>query len=122
MCLHRIWSVATALLLATAAVASDQPAVVYLNGPQALAQLQERNPAHYARAARIIAAANVLCRPGLPESITSRFEASDLSCADANLKTSNPPKRQLSFVLDTTRYVALVAITDDPPKVEPLEN
>jgi hypothetical protein len=31
------------------------------------------------------------------------------------LLTSNPPKRALSFMLDGTRYVAIVTITADPP-------
>jgi hypothetical protein len=33
------------------------------------------------------------------------------------VKTSNPPKREISFRLDDTRYVALVTLTEDPPKL-----
>jgi hypothetical protein len=96
------------------------PAVVYLNGPKSLSALQRANPGHHARAERIIAAANELCQLGLPESYFARFEAREISCADMILKTSNPPKKELSFTLDHIRYVALVAITDLAPKRVPL--
>ena len=36
------------------------------------------------------------------------------SCSGAFLRTSFPPKREISFQLDETLYVALVTITDAP--------
>jgi hypothetical protein len=33
------------------------------------------------------------------------------------LRASNPPKREVRFSLDHTEYVALVALTDDPPRL-----
>jgi hypothetical protein len=104
----------------TAGVAPATQAVIYLNGPKSLAALQKANPIHYARAERIIAAANELCQPGPLESYYARFEARAISCAEMILKTSNPPKKELSFTLDRVRYVALVAITDMAPKPVPL--
>jgi hypothetical protein len=37
------------------------------------------------------------------------------------LLTSNPPKRALTFTLDNTRYVAIVTITADRPRLMPAD-
>jgi hypothetical protein len=92
-------------------------AVIYLDGPASLAQLRAANPIHYQRALKIIDAANELCRPQPGELEYTKFDAKNISCAQSLLLTSNPPKRQLSFRLDDTQYIALVAVTDDPPKL-----
>ncbi len=92
---------------------------VYLSGPADLARLRATNPAHYARAEKIMAAANELCRPGAGAVSHARFQARDVSCADMLLRTSNPPKRQINFTLDDTHYIALVVITDDPARLVP---
>jgi hypothetical protein len=91
---------------------------VYLDGPSALARLEASNPDHYARAERILASANHLCRAGPAELQHAGADLRSFSCGML-LKTSNPPKRQISFRLDDTRYVALVTITDDQPKLIP---
>jgi len=104
---------------------SDEPPLttpaertVYLDGPRDLARLQRTNPEHYARAERILAAANHLCRPG-PGELREAAGARDLTCDGSLFRTSNPPKWQITFKLDDTRYVAFVAVTDDPPRVTP---
>lgn len=97
--------------------ADARPGQVYLDGPVSLAQLRASNPIHYQRALKIIDAANELCRPKAGEMEYARFDAKNISCAQTLLKTSNPPKRQLSFRLDDTQYIALVTVTDDPPKL-----
>jgi hypothetical protein len=97
--------------------ADPGPAVVYLNGPASLAELRTVNPLHYQRALKIIDAANELCRPQPGELEFAKFDAKNISCAGMLLRTSNPPKRQLSFRLDDTQYIALVVVTDDPPKI-----
>ncbi len=112
----------SALALAgTAALADDSapaPAkasqvVVYLNGASALANLAKTNPNHAARAERILAAASELCKPG-PEQINfASFQASDIRCDGAILRTSNPAKREIAFTLDETRYLALVTVPSD---------
>lgn len=115
-----------ALIGACAAVASADEApltvppkrTVYLDGPSDLARLRQVNPGHYARAERILTAANHLCRPG-PGQLQEAAEAQDLTCNGSLLRTSNPPKWQITFTLDDTRYVALVAVTDDPPRLTP---
>jgi hypothetical protein len=93
------------------------PHTVYLNSEADLNWLRATNPAHYARATQIMAAANKLCRPGAPESLLVKSNANDVSCSTMLLKTSNPPKRQIDFRLDDTRYIALVTITDNPPQL-----
>jgi hypothetical protein len=103
---------------ADAPVAPKPPAtVVHLYGAADLEHLRETNFNHYQRAARIIADGNKLCRPGAPTlQLAARYGADDMSCA-ANLLTSNPPKKILGFRLDSTRYVALITITDDQPRL-----
>jgi len=86
---------------------------VSLNSTVDLARLHATNPDHYARAVRLMKAANTLCRPGEPK--LQNTDGRDISCAML-LLTSNPPKRALSFTLDNTRYVAIVTITADPPE------
>ena len=113
-----------ALILALAAVGTVSAwadgivvhSVVHLD-ERALEQLRTSNPAHYARAQKILAAANHLCRPKVGEVEYARFDAKDISCARSLVKTSNPPKREIYFRLDDTRYEALVVLTDDPPKL-----
>ncbi len=92
------------------------PKVVHLDSAAALAQLARANPNHAARAERIIAAAAELCKPG-PETVNfASFQADDIACDGALLRTSNPPKREISFRLDDTRYLALVTVADIAPR------
>jgi hypothetical protein len=101
---------ATALADESAPSASKPPVVVYLNGTPALANLAKTNPNHAARAERILAAASELCKPG-PETIDyASFQASDIRCDGAILRTSLPPKREIAFTLDDIRYLALVTV------------
>ena len=92
---------------------------VYLDGVSDLAQLRERNPDHYARAQRILAAADYLCAPGPPRTELAAASARGVDCSAVLLRTSNPPKFTLSFLLDDTRYIALVTLTYDPPRASP---
>src|SRR6516225_8929890 len=85
---------------------------VHLNSAADLAQLRKTNRDHYARAMRLMTSANSLCRPGEPK--LQNADGRDISCAML-LLTSDPPKRALSFTLDSTPYVAIVTITSDRP-------
>ncbi|HEX6512915.1 MAG TPA: hypothetical protein VF157_11480 [Chloroflexota bacterium] len=91
--------------------------VVYLSGPAAVEKLRTTNPSHYARAQKIIAAANHLCRPTPGQLEYAESDAKDVSCMRTLLRTSNPPKREIHFRLDDTTYIALVVVTDDPPRL-----
>ena len=84
-----------------------------------LARLQVTNPNHFARAERILAAANYLCRPRAADRYLATWGAQDLSCSRMLLQTSNPPKWRIGFRLDGTRYAASVIVTDDPPRLLP---
>ena len=98
------------------AVTPDGGGVVYLDDA-ALAALRTANPGHYARAQKILSAANQLCRPTAGEVEYAKFDAKNIACIRSLIKTSNPPKRQISFRLDNTEYIALVTLTDDPPRL-----
>jgi hypothetical protein len=113
----RTFALTLALATAGAAGAWANGGVVHLNDSAALEQLRLSNPVHYARAQKILAAANHLCRPTPGEVEYARYGARDISCIRSLLKTSNPPKRQIQFRLDDTEYAALVVLTDDPPKL-----
>jgi hypothetical protein len=89
---------------------------IRLDSPDALARLRATNPDHYARAQRIIAAANKLCAAKAAKQQFVELDSGEVSCGIL-LETSNPPKREVSFKLDATRYVAVVVITDSPPQV-----
>jgi hypothetical protein len=92
---------------------------IYLWGPGDLGKLRSSNPSHYARAEKIFAAADRLCRPGAGHLQYAEADGKDVSCYGMLLRTSNPPKVEIDFTLDDTRYSALVTITDDPPRVAP---
>lgn len=109
---------AVLLCNASFAWASDSVEIrfpVRLNTSEDLENLRATNPDHYARAQRVIAAANVLCPPGRPQLQSIELDSRNLWCGQVFL-TSNPPKREITFKLDSTTYVALVTITADPPK------
>jgi hypothetical protein len=89
---------------------------VRLDTPDELAQLRASNPDHYARAERLIKAANALCPPAAPKLEHADADSRNAACG-LLLWTSNPPKREISFTLDGIRYAALVVVTADPPKV-----
>jgi hypothetical protein len=93
---------------------------VRLDTAEDLARLRERNPGHYQRALRIMAAANTLCRPDRGRLQHAGLESRDFRCG-LLLLTSHPPKRELTFTLDGTTYLARVTITADPPRPEPVQ-
>lgn len=92
------------------------PRIVYLYGAASMEQLKSANPNHYARAERIIAAADELCKPGPDQVQFAKFEAREISCEGSLIKLSNPPKREIGFTLDHVRYIALVTLTDSKPE------
>lgn len=100
-------------MVAATAWAGDT--VVHLNGPADLAQLRRSHPGHYEQAVKIIDSAKELCKPHAAE--VERAESKAVSCSQMLLRTSNPAKREIKFRLDDTTYIALVTMTDDPPKL-----
>jgi len=87
---------------------------VYLNN-LVLEDLKKSNPRHYAQAQRVMAAAGALCAPGSMQA-WKVMRMPPGRCTGAFLKTSNPPKREISFQLDDTLYIALVTLRDSGPE------
>ena len=102
---------ASVALAEDAPAAVKQPATVYLRGDQDLEKLKAANPDHYARAKILMAAADVVCKPGPLSVVPADAKAEDTSCANMMVLTSYPPKRTIGFTLDDVRYVAYVVLT-----------
>src|SRR5262249_82391 len=105
----------SATAASSVAIAAPPP-VVYLYGAASMQQLKSANPNHFARAERIIAAADELCKPGPDELQFAKFEAKEISCRGSLIELSNPPKREIAFTLDDVRYIALVTLADSKPE------
>ena len=69
--------------------------VVYLNGPEAMAQLERTNPKHYEIARLILASGAKLCEPGAPRVYQHHMGADEITCSNFLLRTSNRPKKPL---------------------------
>ena len=98
--------------LAGGAVAHAGPTTVDLRDAAALEQLRDRNPAHFATIQRILA--GLAEQPERVESdwLQTTFDARDVELSRLWLKTSHPPRQQLNFTLDDTRYTLHVVRSD----------
>lgn len=112
----------SALLLAgflTVAAAETPPVqrTVYLDSV-VLEDIKTSNPEHYAQIQRVMASASQMCKPNAARgwALASTRSASD--CSTMVLKTSYPPKRQISFQIENTRYIANVIVRDAPALVK----
>jgi len=99
-----------AVVMLWAGIAAAQP-TVDLNAPGALAALGRSNRAHYEKVRRILADIVHTRDSDVVRWMQATFAAHDVSYAPVVL-TSDPPRRRLSFVLDTTRYQAIVTLTN----------
>ncbi len=104
-------------LLCTATICSAAE-TVQLFSQEDLARLRASNPNHFARATQLMEAANRYCSLHPPKVQSAELRSSELTCGRIE-KTSNPPKREIHFKLDRTRYIALVTMTADPPELVP---
>jgi hypothetical protein len=93
--------------------------VVYLNGPEAMAELERTNPKHYEIAKLILASGPKLCEPGAPRVYQLYMGADEITCSNFLLRTSNPPKKQISFELEDAVYIALMVVEGAEPTVIP---
>ena len=94
---------------AGAPLAHAGPAVIDLNEPGAIDSLARDNPDHHAKVRKILADVARLPPETVPQWMNAEFGARDVSFP-ALLKTSDPAKRSLSFVLEGTRYEAVVQV------------
>jgi hypothetical protein len=79
--------------------------------PGALAALERSNPDHYDKVRRILTDISRTRDTDVPRWLQATFAAHDLTYAPV-LLTSDPPRHRLSFVLETTRYHAIVTLTN----------
>jgi hypothetical protein len=111
----------SALLLAGLATvaAAETPSIkrtVFLDSV-VLEDIKKSNPEHYAQIQRVIASASEMCKPNAARSwVLAKAPSAD--CSMMILKTSYPPKRQISFALGDTRYIANVVVRDAPALVK----
>jgi hypothetical protein len=109
-------------VLGTALVAAGpvSPArAIDLNAPGALEALQQSRPAHFDKVRRILEGL-----PQQPDPAVSRWMRVSFDARAVNyppfILTSFPAQRRLSFVLDDTRYEAIVILTTVPARALPL--
>ena len=91
---------------------------VYLND-LVLEDLKTSRPHHYAKAQQVLASGGTLCAPGAWQ-LWKALHLREGECNGAFLRTSNPPRQQISFVVDDTRYIALVIVKSALPEFRQL--
>jgi hypothetical protein len=90
---------------------------VYLNNV-VLEELKKSKPRHYAQAMRVMNASDSLCAPGAMQT-WKVLNLPPSHCTGEILKTSHPPKRQITFFVDDIRYIVLVTLKDSRPAFQP---
>jgi len=117
-------SLATAAVVGTVALMLARPALsqVILN-TTALAMLEQTNPDHFRKVDEIIRIASEQGCATAVEALKAKFDVANAYCDPPEvLRTSNPPKRRLTFTLGGTAYVLfLTASPAIPPSVERLQ-
>jgi hypothetical protein len=103
-----------AVVIGTGAVASlnAAPRTIDLRDSGALEQLQQSNPAHFAKIQQILA--GLRAQPARVEAgwLQTHFKARDVALSHLLLRTSYPPKQLLQFTLDNVRYTLHVTRRD----------
>ena len=89
-----------------------QYGTVDLNQPEVLERLARENPFHFAMIRRILAGVDTMPEPAVGRWMKAQFNATDVTYSPV-LMTSDPPKKQLTFTLETTRYSALLTLTSE---------
>ncbi len=103
------------VILAPETAAADPGPVqrtVDLRDSAAVAQLRQSNPAHVAMIERILA--GLAEQPDRAEGdwLQTNFDARDVDLSRLVMKTSYPPRQELRFTLDDTRYVLHLVRSD----------
>jgi hypothetical protein len=111
----------------TSAFSSMQPdpacataGTIDLNAPGALAGLKATKPGDYAKITRIIAGVTRHPELDVARWISATFHAGSVSYLPLWM-TSLPPKRRLSFCLDSTPYRVVLTITQNGARVSPVD-
>ncbi len=89
-----------------------------LNDPRVLDRLANDDPALYAKIEKILREAGDQPPEQVGRWLKTSFDAENAKLGHL-LKTSYPPKAELSFVLGDTRYRAEVTLRNARPKLDP---
>ena len=89
-----------------------QYGTIDLNQPEVLERLARENPFHFAMIRRILAGVDTMPEHAVGRWMKAQFNATDVTYSPV-LLTSEPPKKQLTFTLETTRYSALLTLTSE---------
>jgi hypothetical protein len=85
---------------------------VDLNQPEALGRLARDNPFHFAMIRRILAGVDTVPENTVVRWMKAQFNATDVTYSPV-LLTSEPPRKQLTFTLETTHYSAVLSLTPE---------
>jgi hypothetical protein len=103
-----------ALLATTSAVVmADDRRVVHfidLDSPAGMEALQREHPDHVTTVTRILSETPDQLPNGVPGWLRAQFGAREVTYPIQVLKTSDPPKARLSFVLGDTAYQAFITV------------
>lgn len=88
------------------------PRIVDLRDAHALEQLQQENPAHFAKIRQMLAGLQEQPKRAEGDWLQVTFDARDVDLSRYMIKTSNPPKQLLEFTLDDVRYVTHLTRSD----------
>jgi hypothetical protein len=94
------------------------PSVIDLNEAGALEALQHSNPVHYEKVRKILDGVLQQKDAQVPRWIQANFDGRHVAYGPIVL-TSHPPKRRLSFALDTARYEATIVLTNVTGQIVP---
>ena len=101
------WLAALSFTLAGSVLAGGKS--IDLDRPDALDALARENPAHFAKVRRILDEAPKLPLPKMASWMKTQFNAQQVG-APYLLKTSLPAQARISFILDDTRYDAVIRV------------
>jgi hypothetical protein len=89
---------------------SAQASTIDLDAPGALRALEQENPAHHARVARLVGAAErEPCHGDQFERLRVAIAAKSVECS-LIVRTSNPPRQRMTFALDGAVYTIVVVL------------
>jgi hypothetical protein len=112
--------IAISVAVAASAAAGEKHVArsIDLDRPGALEALEGDNPAHFAKLQKFLREAPHRPLESMQGWIRAQFDADDV-VAPFPIRTVYPPELRMSFVLDDTRYTAVIALRDVDPKLMP---
>ena len=90
--------------------------IINLNKSGVLKRIQNENPEHYKKIQEILKGIYKQPEIKVPYWLITKFNARYVLYGPA-LLTSLPPKKHISFTLDSTRYEALLTLTNFGPQI-----